>query len=199
MTTAIAGAGAKPKSTKLRTPEFRASFPSLFEPKTFPGQDPKTAKHSITMLFPKTTNLKEMQQLALKTATDKFGPKEKWPKGFKWPFRNGDEREDLQGYKGCIFVTATSKLRPGIVGPDATTAILDEAGFYAGCYARATITCYPFDKGGNRGVAFGLQNVQKIRDGESFSGRTTADKDFDSVETSSDDPNSYSDEVDLGM
>jgi hypothetical protein len=74
-------------------------------------------------------------------------------------------------------------MQPGLV--DASLQrIISEQDFYSGCYARATITAYGYDKAGNVGVAFGLQNVQKLRDGEAFSGRTAAENDFDAVDES---------------
>jgi hypothetical protein len=64
----------------------------------------------------------------------------------------------------------------------AVQPIMEEGEFYAGCYARATISPYAYDKAGNRGVAFGLRNIQKIADGEPFSGKSKPENDFDSLD-----------------
>ncbi len=73
-------------------------------------------------------------------------------------------------------------MKPGLV--DASLqAIIEPSEFYAGCYARATINAYAYDRNGNRGVAFGLRNIQKIKDGDSFGGGSKAENDFDSIET----------------
>jgi len=168
----------------LKTAEFRVSYPNVFTPSAFPGQTPK---YGITMLFPKTTDLKAMKALA-KQAVEK-----KWPDAkirakvmanpnFKNPFRDGDtEKADTAGYEGMIFVRATSKIKPGVVDRN-VQPITGEEEFYAGCYARATVTAYGFDTAGNVGVAFGLQNVQKLRDGEHFSGRLAPEAEFEALD-----------------
>ena len=40
---------------------------------------------------------------------------------------------------------------------------------------------YAFNSNGNKGIACGLGNIQKIRDGESLGGKTTAADDFGAV------------------
>lgn len=168
----------------LKTSEFRVSFPNVFTPSAFPGQTPK---YGITMLFPKTADLKALKALA-KQAVEK-----KWPDpvkrakimanpNFKNPFRDGDlEKPDTAGYEGMIFIRATSKIKPGVVDRN-VQPIVGEEEFYAGCYARATVTAYGFDTAGNTGVAFGLQNVQKLRDGEHFSGRLAPEAEFEALD-----------------
>jgi hypothetical protein len=161
---------------KVTTPEFRVSFPAVFKPKAFEQQE---AKYSIVMLFDKRVDLKDLKRAALNAAIEKWGPKEGWPK-IRLPFKNGDEKQDLQGYPGTIVVNASSKQRPGVVDK-AVQPILDESQFYAGCYARATLIAFAYDKAGNRGIGFALQNIQKLRDGEPFSGRKKAEEEFDAV------------------
>lgn len=179
---------------KCLTPEFRVSFPHVFEKHSgFEGQEPK---FSIVMLFQKNLDLKVLKVAAMNAAVEKWGPKEKWPKGLRMPFRDGDEKTDLSGYEGTTFVTASSKQKPQVVGNkkiDGQFPQLDKDSeeFYAGCYARATLIAFAYDKAGNKGISFSLQNIQKLRDGEQFSGRRNADDEFDEVEDGSDDPSSY--------
>ena len=52
--------------------------------------------------------------------------------------------------------------------------ILDRAEVYSGCYARVSINFYAFNSNGNRGIACGLGNIQKVRDGEPLGGRSSA-------------------------
>jgi len=59
--------------------------------------------------------------------------------------------------------------------------ILDETEVYSGCYGRASVNFFPYSHKGNRGVACGLNNVQKLADGESLGGRSRAEDDFDAV------------------
>lgn len=178
---------------KCLTPEFRASFPHMFEPHSgFEGQEPK---YSLVMLLPKETDITMMKRAVQNAIIEKWGPdKTKWPKGLRLPFRDGDEKMDLNGYAGHWFVTASSKQRPGLINQRKEPINSEDQGFYAGCYARATLIAFAYDKAGNRGVAFSLQNVMKTRDGESFGGRRDASDDFKDVEVpkdSSEDPTSF--------
>jgi hypothetical protein len=110
-----------------------------------------------------------------------------WYLGLKCPFRQNEEK-DLDGYKqypGGYFVSLSTQSCPGVVnaakqqltghnGPGAD-------GFYPGCYARATYSCYGFDTAGNKGVAFGVGNFQKLGEGANLSGREEATRAFDDV------------------
>jgi hypothetical protein len=164
------------------TPEFRLSFPSLFEPTSFEGGEPK---YRVTMLFKKDQDLKALKELVNSTLEDRWPDPKKRPKNIKIPFRNGDvEKEGLEGYENTIFVSATSKQKPGVVDQNVQDIISSED-IYAGCFARATVTAFSYDRAGNRGVAFGLQNIQKLRDGDTFSGKVSAESDFEAVASNS--------------
>ena len=199
---------------KCKTFEFRSSFPHVFEAHTgFEGQEPK---FSIVMLFDNKTDLGKapvgkdgkpasvsMKQAVFNAATEKWGPKEKWPKNLRLPFRDGNEKEDLNGYANTIFVTATSKQRPGVINQKMKPIVKEDESFYAGCYARATLIAFAYDKAGNRGVSFSLQNLQKTRDGEQFSGRRAAEDEFEEIDDGSEKEENYDSgggqEVDLGF
>jgi hypothetical protein len=162
---------------KIQTPVFRVSFPQVFEPKSFSGGEPK---YSIVMIFDKKQDLREMRRILAEAATEKFGAKK--PANLRDAFRDGKEKENLQGYgEGVVFTTASSKSRPGLVDQN-VQQIIDRNDFYAGCYARATVNAFAYDTNGNRGVSFGLNNIQKVRDGERFDGRTAAEDDFEAVD-----------------
>lgn len=160
------------------SPIGRVSFPSVFEPTAMSeGQD---KKYSVTLLFPKGTDLKALKELAKKTAS------EKWPKGlpanFRTPFRDGGEKEQLDGYEeGVTFVKFSGKYKPEVIDQKKQPIGADD--FYAGCWGRLTYTCYAYDNSGNKGVAFGLVNIQKAKDDEPFGlGSSSADEDFEELE-----------------
>jgi hypothetical protein len=168
---------------KVVTPVFRVSFPSVFEASSWEGSAPK---FEVTGLFdPSKFSEKDkerwraMQALADEVSMDKFKKKVKdLPGNCKKPFRDGAEKEDLEGFEeGKPFARMSSKLRPGLIDVD-RTPITDESEFYPGCYARATVTAYAYDNVG-KGVAFGLQNLQKVADGERLDSRTDAAEDFE--------------------
>jgi hypothetical protein len=171
--------------TRVTTPEFRVSFAHVFKPSAYEGQEPK---YSVVMLFPKSTDIKALKIAAAEAVKAKYGEdKTKWPKNLKLPFRDGDvptgdREEPLDGYAGHYFVNATSKERPDLVDGKLSPIAETDGTFYSGCYAHATINAYCYDVSGNKGVAFGLNNIQKLRDGKSFAGKKAAVDDFDAVE-----------------
>lgn len=100
----------------------------------------------------------------------------------KTPLRDGDlERPDDEAYANSYFVNANSITAPGIVDA-ACQQILDHSEIYSGVYGRASITFYAFNTKTSRGIACGLQNIQKIRDGEPLGGHSRAEDDFATVE-----------------
>lgn len=168
----------------LMTPEFRVSFAHVFKPQ--PAMDEgKDPKFGITMLFAPDADLSKLKAAASAAAKAKWG--DNIPANMRSPFRDQGEK-NLEGYvPGAIFINATSKQRPGLVDAGVND-IIDETEFYSGCYARATVNAFAYEARNpagavvNRGVAFGLNNVQKLRDGEPFSGRTKASEDFEAVD-----------------
>ena len=178
-------------SEKLYTPKFRLSFPQLFEPKGFQGGK---EKYSAVMLFdmdainkdPKEkAKFKAMKEAMKESATQKW-PKG-LPKGLKNPFRKGEEKEDIDGYgEGIVFVRASTEHQPGVVD-DKGFDIMKASEVYAGCYAHATVNTFAYDTAGNRGIAFGLQNLQKLGEGEPFGNRSTPEQDFGISDAPADD------------
>ena len=95
----------------------------------------------------------------------------------KTPLRDGDlERPDDEAYANAFFLNATSNRAPQIVDLD-RREIDDESEVYSGVYARVSLNFYAFSVNGNRGIAAGLNNIQKIRDGEPL-GSVSAAQDF---------------------
>ena len=60
--------------------------------------------------------------------------------------------------------------------------ILDQSEVYSGCYGQISVTFYGYNSNGNRGIAAGLGNIQKLKDGESLGGRAKASDEFETVE-----------------
>ena len=175
------------KETKVITGKVRLSYAHLFEPHGMDGQEPK---FSTAILIPKSDTetlkaIKEAVELAKKNGASKFGGK--IPAILKTPLRDGDEeRPDDEVYAGCYFLNASSKNRPGVVDQN-VQPVMDANEVYSGCYARVSINFYAYNASGNKGIAAGLGNVQKLEDGEPLGGFTRAEDDFDSVETSEED------------
>lgn len=164
----------------VMTPKFRVSFPNVFRPGK-PVDPTRTGKYSIAMLFDKGADLSPLMNAMVDLMTKKFGAdKAAWPKLSRNPFRDQGEKT-FEGYvAGAKFINASSNTKPGLVGPN-NEDVINEAEFYPGCYARATVRPFWYDKAGNKGVAFELQNIQKLGDGEPLGGRVSASKEFEPV------------------
>lgn len=171
------------------TPTGRVSFPAVFVPnamKDDDGNEGKDKKFNVTLLFPPGTDLTEMKKAAEAAAFEKWGEKARSMR-LRTPFRDGGEKEHLEGYEaGMTFVRFSTKSRPHVVDQQKRAIEAESGAFYAGCHARVTYTVFAYSKKGNSGVSFGLVNVQKVRDDEPFSG-CSSDPDDDFEEVADDD------------
>ena len=169
----------KTNSTKVVTGVVRLSYEHVWEPASVNGSTPK---YSVSLIIPKDdaktiAAINQAVENAIKEGAAKFGGKIP-PKGaLKLPLRDGDTERDDEAYRNAYFVNANSTTAPQIV--DRTVQpILDRSEVYSGCYARVSINFYAFNSNGNKGVACGLGNIQKVRDGEPLGGKTSAADDF---------------------
>ena len=117
---------------------------------------------------------------AIEEGVAKFGGKKPNKAAIKLPLRDGDTERDDEAYKGHYFINANSTTPPQIVDKY-VKPILDRNEVYSGCYARVSLNFYAFNSNGNKGVACGLGNIPKLRDGESLGGRSSATDDFSTV------------------
>lgn len=170
--------------TKVITgPETRWSYANVWDAKSINGGAPK---FSVSLIIPKSdTKTVEKIKAAIQAAYEEGQSKLKGNgksvpalSVIKTPLRDGDmERPDDPAYAGCYFINANSSAVPGIVDAD-RQPILDRSEVYSGVYGRASISLYAFNSNGNRGIACGLNNLQKIKDGEPLGGKSRAEDDF---------------------
>ena len=170
--------------TKVITgPETRWSYANVWDAKSINGGAPK---FSVSLIIPKSdTKTVEKIKAAIQAAYEEGQSKLKGNgksvpalSVIKTPLRDGDtERPDDPAYAGCYFIIANSSAAPGIVDAD-RQPILDRSEVYSGVYGRASISLYAFNSNGNRGIACGLNNLQKIKDGEPLGGKSRAEDDF---------------------
>lgn len=161
----------------------RLSYANIWEPKSINGGEPK---YSVSVLIPKDDKktleaINKAVDAAIEEGIGKFGGKKPNKNLIKLPLRDGDTERDDEAYKGHYFVNANSKTAPQIVDRS-VRPILDREEVYSGCYAKVSLNFYAFNTNGNKGVACGLGNIQKIRDGEPLGGRTSATDDFEEEE-----------------
>ena len=179
------------------TPPFRVSFANVFTPRDGVKNDDGTVgkkKYSLTMLWPKTEDLKKLKDSVREAIIAEWGADPaKWPtktidvngtetviSALRMPFRKGTEK-DYEGYgPDIIFASATSINRPGLLGPDRKKIISPDE-FYSGCWAIADVRPYAYKVKGNLGVTFALNHILKLRDDTPFSGAGSPEDAFDGI------------------
>ena len=174
---------AKQLSTKVLTGIVRLSYANVWEPKSINGG---AEKYSVSLIIPKSDTetvdaINTAIDAAIKEGAHKFGGKIPNRAALKLPLRDGDLERDDDAYKGCWFVNANSTTAPQIVD-QRVRLILERSEIYSGVYARVSISFYAFNSNGNRGVACGLGNIQKVKDGEPLGGKTNAADEFTTLE-----------------
>jgi hypothetical protein len=170
--------------TKVITgPKTRFSYLNVISPKSINGSSPK---YSVSLIISKddtkTLNaIKNAIQTAYKYGASKLKGNTKVVPSLqtlKTPLRDGDlEKLGKPAYENCYFLNANSANKPGIVDAN-RQEIIDTNEIYSGIYGRASITFYAYNASGNRGIACGLNHLQKLSDGEPLGGKSSAEVDF---------------------
>jgi hypothetical protein len=164
-------------------PNTRWSFANVWEAKSIHGGIPK---FSVSLIIPKSDTKTVAKIKAAIEAAYREGEVKLKGNGrtvpplaaIKTPLRDGDtERPDDPAYANSYFVNANSTTAPGIVDAGCQP-IFERSEVYSGVYGRASINFYAFNSNGNKGIACGLNNLQKIRDGEPLGGKPRPEDDF---------------------
>ena len=167
----------------------RFSYANVWDPKSINGGAPK---YSVSLIIPKSDTATVAKINAAIEAAYEEGQSKLKGNGksvpalslIKNPMRDGDlERPDDPAYANSYFINANSASAPGMVDAD-RNPIMERSEVYSGVYGRASINLYAFNSNGNKGIACGLNNLQKIRDAEPLGGKVRAEDDF---ETDADD------------
>jgi hypothetical protein len=178
--------------TRVVTGKVRFSFVNAFEARAF-GEN-TVAKYSVMLLIPKTDvgtigRIKNaIEAAAQKGITTKFGGK--LPTILKTTFKDADKDTNLDGTvfaelwpytAGHYLINVSSKIQPQVVDAN-LNPIINPVDLYSGCYGRASINFFAYNNNGNKGISAGLNNLQKLEDGESLGSFTTAEQDFANLE-----------------
>ena len=164
-------------------PDTRWSYANVWEAKSINGGTPK---FSVSLIISKSdTKTVAKVKAAIEAAYHEGESKLKGNgksvpamAALKTPLRDGDsERPDDEAYTNAYFINANATTAPGIVDVD-RNPILTRSEVYSGVYGRASISFYAFNSNGNKGIACGLNNLQKVRDGEPLGGKVSAESDF---------------------
>lgn len=177
-------------ATKVVTGKVRLSYVHVFEPYSQDSDD--EGKYSCVILIPKSDKVTLKKINAAIEAAAEQGKNSKFdgkvPKNLVTTLHDGDEDGDLEKnpeYEGHMFMSISSKTRPGIVDKD-VNPILDSTEVYSGCFARVSINAFPYNYKGKKGVSFGLNHIQKLADGDFLGGRSRAEDDFEPIEDEDD-------------
>lgn len=166
-------------------PETRWSYANVWEPKSINGGTPRYSVSLIKSDTRTVAKIKAAIEAAYKEGEAKLKGNGKTVPALsilKTPLRDGDlERPDDAAYANAYFINANATTAPGIVDAD-RNPIMSRSEVYSGVYGRASITFYAFNSSGNKGIACGLNNLQKIRNGEPLGGKASAESDFNTDE-----------------
>lgn len=161
---------------KVVTGKVRGSYVNVFRPRMneYNGRE----EYSICILIQKSDSdtISKIQAAIKAAATKKWGAK--IPANFRSPLRDGDdERPDDAAYANQYFVNLKSRDKPGVVDVN-RDEVINSFEFASGDYCRVSMNAYAYDRSGNRGVSFGLGNVQVLAKGEPLSSRARAADEF---------------------
>lgn len=166
------------KAAKVVTGKVRFSYAHVFQPQA--SEEGKQPKYSVSIIIPKSDKEtidkinKAIEQAKTENAAVWGGTV---PKGLKGGLRDGDAEKDDPAYANSYFINANSTQKPGVVDAD-LNPIMDMNEFYSGCFGRASISFFAYNSNGSKGVGCGLNNVQKLEDGEKLGGAASAADDF---------------------
>ena len=178
------------------TPLAILTYPNLFSPrwaKLQKGQERKAGERprfSATFVFPKGTDISALKKAAADAAVEALG-KDKVQrmlrdKELRLPWR--DDKFEKYGFPPdtLCWIRCWSFEPPGVVsvyrGPDGKPLrITDPAVVYSGCWVKASLRPYFYDVE-QKGINFGLGNIQKVKDGPRMDGRVNAEDEFEATE-----------------
>lgn len=171
-------------STKIVTGKCRFSFCYLFEPQEgLGGGDPK---YSLTLLIPKSdtvtiNKIKAAMAEAREIFCNRNGANA-LPAKPSHTLKDGDGTKDNGDDFGpeCRghYVLKVRSSKPPVVVDAFRNEITNPAEIYGGCYGRASLNFYGYNKAGQKGISATLLSVQKLSDGEPF-GTVGSASDFD--------------------
>ena len=128
-----------------------------------------------------TATVSALKAAAKAALSAKWG--DKVPAKVRNPMRDGDTETKADGspmgdvYKNSFFMNVKSMQRPGIIDANGVE-LIGSNDVSGGDYVRVSLNAFAYDQAGNRGVSFGLNNVQLLSKGESLGGRSSAADDF---------------------
>ena len=176
--------------TKVVTGKVRFAYVHVFEP--FAMSADQEPKYSVCLIIPKSDKetlqkIENAIEAVKKTQVSVWGGK--MPANLKSPLRDGDvDRPGQEEFANSYFINASTKQKPGVVDAK-LNPILDSTEVYSGCYGRASINFFAYNRAGNKGIGCGLNHIQKLEDGDYLGSRTRPEDDFEPYEPEDEEEN----------
>lgn len=167
---------------KVKISRAVLSFPALFKPRAYEGQEPS---YSAVFIIPKEHEAVGMVKTAMLAAA-----RERWADkadailksliaGGKVPLKDGDTKAEYEGFAGKLFLSARSKRAPRVVD-QARMPMVDDGRLYAGCIVNGVVDIWAMDNNYGKRICATLLGVQLVAEGEPLGGGTVAsDDDFE--------------------
>lgn len=175
------------EGANIISPIARLSFPAFFTPESIDDKPDSEKKYSCSLLIPPGADLTLLKEAAVAAARAKWGDKveDMLKEGkLKRPFLKAEEKK-YDGYlPGWTLLRASSQTKPQVrdamqvAGSLVVVKEEDPEIVYPGRWLQATLNAFAYDQKGNKGVAFGLNNVMLLHHDESLSGRAKAEDEF---------------------
>lgn len=166
------------RSEDKKTPLAVISFSrDLFKTR---DRDNGSKGYGCTLMFPKSTDLTGLQELAVEAAVAEWGEKARQmikDKLIKSPFLDGDgpqgkskeTGEPHKGYPGKTFIRCSSgaEYPPKVFGRNAVSRITEEADIPSGSEVYGVVNAYTWEnKENGKGVSFGVSIIQLAKKAE---------------------------------
>lgn len=175
------------KENDVLTGPVRLSYANIWEPR--PPMNGGKPVYSASLIISKDDD-KTLRAIKTKIKAMLTNPKviEKvggsaniHSKRLRIPLRDGDaDRPEDEAYANSYFINAKSgETNPPKIFDRRGNEIIDKAEVYSGCYVRAIIQFYGYNRSGNIGIGAGLIAIQKWKDGEALGGVSVSASDFD--------------------
>lgn len=167
--------------TQVVTNAVRLSYVNLFEPGAPDSMNP--GKYTVSLIISKNDkdSLSVIKQAVKNCYEEHKGDTLKGVDFSKCQnvLHDGDqEKPSDTAYANSYYLSAKANKKPNMYNIDGTM-ITDPNDLYSGCWGKAIVTFYAYNKGANKGIACAIDGVKKVKDDEPLSGSVVQASDFD--------------------
>ena len=169
----------------IRSPKGRLSYTFLLETNPKAKTKDGKLKYTTSLLLPPDCDLTLLKNAAIECAKEEFGEKlidkkTGLPLALKTPFLKGEEKVGPD-FKGWTLLRLSAMTRPGIVDARGVS-VTEPQDVYSGRWAFISMNPFAYDVDGNKGVSFGMANVQVLDHDDPLAGRPRPESEFVAVE-----------------